>query len=368
MSYTFDPKVPNNNLPPLPPGADIETKAILKQLVKSRQNLAELKGYSTLLPNRDLIVNSIVLQEAKDSSEIENIVTTSDELYRAIASPTSSIDPRVKEVLRYRAALWKGYKLVSKQSLLTSNMICEIQQELEGNRAGYRKLPGTVLANEQTGQVFYTPPDNNAIILSLMSNLEKYINEPDNEGPDPLVRMAVMHYQFEAIHPFYDGNGRTGRIVNVLYLVSRNLLNTPFLYLSRYIIRNKNDYYRLLRNVTANGQWEEWILFMLKAVEHTSRETLDLSRSIIECMDKTGEKIRKNAPRVYSHELISVLFSNVYVRIGHLVDARIASRNIAAGYLKKCESEGILKSIASGRDVLYINKSLFKLLKDFNMH
>jgi len=366
MKNKFDPKVPNNNLPSLPPEADVESKAILKQLVLSRQNLAELKGYSSLLPNRDLIVNSIVLQEAKDSSEIENIVTTSDELYRAIASPTSSIDPRVKEVLKYRTALWKGYKLVSKHSLLTSNIICEIQEELEGNHAGFRKLPGTVLANEQTDQVYYTPPDNNSTIVSLMTNLEKYINETN--GADPLVRMAVMHYQFEAIHPFYDGNGRTGRIANVLYLVSKDLLDTPFLYLSRYIIRNKNDYYRLLRSVTYEQKWEEWILFMLTAVEHTSRETLELSRSIIKLMDQTGEKIKKAAPRIYSHELLSLLFSNVYIRIGHLVDSGIASRNIAAGYLKKCESEGILKSITSGRETLYINKSLFKLLKDFNTH
>jgi Fic family protein len=366
MKNKFDPQVPNNNLPPLPPEAEIESKAILRQLVRSRQNLAELKGYSSLLPNRDLIVNSIVLQEAKDSSEIENIVTTSDELYRAIASPSSNIDPRVKEVFKYRTALWKGYKLVSKHSLLTSNIICEVQEELEGNRTGFRKLPGTVLANEQTGQVYYTPPDNNSIIISLMTNLEKYINETD--GTDPLVRMAIMHYQFEAIHPFYDGNGRTGRIANVLYLVSKDLLDTPFLYLSRYIIRNKNDYYRLLRNVTYEQKWEEWILFMLTAVEHISRETLDLSRSIIKLMDQTGEKISKAAPRIYSHELLSLLFSNVYIRIGHLVDAGLASRNIAASYLKKCESEGILKSLSSGREILYINKSLFKLLKDFNMH
>ena len=256
---------------------------------------------------------------------------------------------------------------MQKKSLLTSNTIQAIQRELEGNSAGFRKLPGTKLANDQTGQVFYTPPDLPDTIIRLVTNLEAYINDISTD-PDPLIRMAIMHYQFEAIHPFYDGNGRTGRIINVLYLVKEGLLDTPFLYLSRYIIRNKTEYYRHLRAVTYEEKWEDWILFMLKAIEQTSAETLSLSRSIIRLMDTTGETLRAKAPKIYSREFLDLLFSNVYIKISHLVDSGLVSRNIAAQYLKKCEDAGIVKSGVSGRETLYTNTDMVKLLKDFNMH
>ncbi|MGL4370418.1 MAG: Fic family protein [Spirochaetota bacterium] len=362
-SKTFDPETPYNSLPLLPPKEDLETKAVLKQLVRAKQNLAELKGYASQLPSRELIVNSIVLQEAKDSSEIENIVTTTDELYQALALPSSKIDSRVKEVLDYRAALWEGFDLVRKKNLITVNTIIAIQQRLEGNRAGLRKLPGTVLANERSGSVMYTPPDNNDDIVRLMNNLEHYINNTDSL--DPLVRMALIHYQFEAIHPFYDGNGRTGRIINVLYLVIQDLIETPYLYLSRYIIKNKSDYYTLLREVTVNNSWEPWILYMLSAVEHTAKETLVLSKAIIASMEETGNTMKTKLPGVYSREFLELLYSNVYVRIGAVVDSGIASRNIASAYLKKCEQAGILTSRQSGRDTFYINTKLYELLKGF---
>lgn len=360
----FTPDQPFNALPLLPPKADIETKSVLKKLVTASQVLAELKGYAEMLPNKAIIINSIILQEAKDSSEIENIITTHDELFRAMVVSTKAAGPAVKEVLNYRNALYKGFDLVQKHNLLATNVIVDIQQELEQNRAGIRKLPGTKLVNDSTGKVMYTPPENEKTIRDLLKNLETFINT-DPESLHPLIKLAIIHYQFESIHPFYDGNGRTGRIINVLYLVMKGLLSEPLLYLSRYIIEHKADYYRLLRQVTSDNAWEEWICFMLTAVEKTSGQTLALIKEIVALMDNTRKSMQKELPKIYSHELAETLFTNVYTKIDHLVEKNIASRNVAGRYLKSLESIGVLKREKVGRDVFYINTRLYDLFKKF---
>ena len=365
---SFDAENPFNDLPLLPPKANIETKGVLKKLVTASQFLAELKGYVELLPNKAIIINSIILQEAKDSSEIENIVTTHDQLFRAMAASKQIVEPAVKEVLNYRSALYKGFYLVKEHNLLTTNTIVDIQQKLEENRAGIRKLPGTKLVNDKTGKVMYTPPENEKTIRDLLTNLEAYINT-DPEPLHPLIKLAIIHYQFESIHPFYDGNGRTGRIINVLYLVMKGLLSEPLLYLSRYIIQHKADYYGLLRKVTADNVWEEWICFMLTAVEKTAGYTLALSKEIVALMENVRKSMQNELPKTYSHELVETLFTNVYTRIDHLVEKNIASRNVAGKYLKELESIGILKREKAGRDVFYINTGLYDLFKRFSdMH
>ena len=255
----------NNELRYLPPEGDIESKTVLKQLNKATRALAELKAYAEVIPNKEILISTIALQEAKASSEIENIITTNDSLYKAMATTESKIDANTKEVLQYREALWYGVKLIEEKELITTNMIIEIQQILEGNRGGIRKLPGTALKNALTGETVYTPPSGEELIRKLLANLEEYYNIPDDI--DSLIKLAVTHYQFEAIHPFYDGNGRTGRILNILYLLKEGLLDSPILYLSSYIIRNKKEYYEFLNKVTKDNDWESWIIYMLKAIE-----------------------------------------------------------------------------------------------------
>lgn len=354
---------PYNNLALIPPNIELETKDILKQALKSHKILAELKGFAEMLPEKKIIINSIILQEAKDSSEIENIVTTHDELFRELSVHKKEVNPAIKEVLAYRSALYKGYEQVINNKLITTNGIIAIQQELEQNNAGIRRLPGTKLINDKTGKVLYTPPDNESIIRTLLTNLEFFINGDDEI--DPLIKLAIIHYQFESIHPFYDGNGRTGRIINVLYLVLKRLLNEPILYLSRYIIKNKTEYYKLLREVTTDENWHQWILFMLKAIEETSFQTLKMCKDISALIDEVTITVKSKLPKIYSKELIETIFKNVYTKIAHLVDAEIASRNIATKYLRNLESIGILKSTKEGREVIYINIPLFNLLKEY---
>lgn len=358
----FTPEIANNHLPLLPPKKFVENAVILKQLIKTHRVLAELKGYSEMLPNKHIVLNAIILQEAKDSSAIENIITTHDELYKAIALQRKDTKTEVKEVLNYRTALYKGLADIKNKGFLSTNMIISIQNEIEDNNAGLRKLPGTKLMNDRTGEIMYTPPDNENSILNLMKNIEEFINYDDDEL-DPLIKMAMLHYQFEAIHPFYDGNGRTGRIINVLYLVLKNLLQEPFLYLSSYIIKHKNEYYRLLRKVTIEGSWDEWILYMLKAIEETSTRTLELSQNIIHILEKTSNKIKVKKNKIYSRELVNVLFSNLYCKISDMTDNNIASRNIASTYLKELEDIGVLKAEKIGRKVVFVNKELYNLFK-----
>ena len=357
----FNPLTPYNGLPLLPPKENIETTAILKKTVMASRALAELKGHGGMIPNQAMLVNTIVLQEAQSSSEIENIITTADALFKALTAKTYQADAAIKEVLRYREALSEGYRTLKKRPLLTTNLFINIFQTIKENRAGIRNVTGTTIANASTGEVIYTPPVGESIIRDKLKNLEDYIHA-DN-STDPLIKFAVMHYQFEAIHPFTDGNGRTGRILNILFLILKNLLDFPVLYLSKYIIENKNDYYRLLKNVTVRSEWEPWILFMLEAVEQTATHTRKKIVAIRELFEKTLKTAKERLPaRVYSKELIELLFHQPYTKGQFLVDAGIAERKTAAGYLKEMEKIGVLKSKKMGKENIYLNVRLFDLL------
>lgn len=353
----------SDSLKKLPPDIELETKTVLKQLTRAHRALAELKGFADMIPNKNILINAVTIIEAKDSSEIENIITTHDELFKAISGENNQ-NPDAKEVVNYRSALWHGYQLVKDKGFLSTNMIVEVQSLIELNRAGIRKLPGTVLKNEATGEIVYTPPMGEQEIVSLLSNLEQYINNEEADEPiDPLVKLAVIHYQFESIHPFYDGNGRTGRIINVLYLVLQNLLDSPILYLSKYIIRNKATYYQLLQEVRVKGNWEEWILFILKGIEETANETLILVKEINELIENTAEEIKERLPKVYSKELVNLIFFEFYTKIAYIEDGLNISRKTAAKYLTDLEKEGFLVSNKIGRERIYLNKSLFEIVK-----
>lgn len=351
-------------LPMLPPRVEFETKLVLKTLARANRALAELKGYADTIPNKHILINAVIINEAKDSSAIENIITTHDELYKAL-SGTSFNNPAAKEVANYRSALWLGYEKVKGNGMLTTNMIIDIQNCIENNSAGIRKLPGTVLMNNTTGETVYTPPSGEGEIRNLMSNLEKYINE-DFDGIDPLIKLAVIHYQFESIHPFYDGNGRTGRIINVLYLVLKELLESPLLYLSSYIIRNKSAYYRLLQEVRSSNNWEDWIVYILTGIEETSEETLKLVKKINIEIDSMTEEIKRRLPKLYSKELIDLLFYEFYTKIQYVEKGLGVSRRTAVTYLGVLEKEGFLMSEKIGKERIYQNKRLYDLVKSAN--
>jgi Fic family protein len=357
----FDPLKPYNELPLLPPKEDIETKAVLKKAVSAGRTLAELKGLGGTIPNPAMLINTIVLQEAQSSSEIENIITTTDALFKALTSKTAQTDAATKEVLRYREALSEGYRTLQKRPLLTTNLFIKTYQTIKENRAGIRNVPGTTIANAATGEVVYTPPVGESIIRDKLKNLEDFIHGDD--PTDPLIKLAVIHFQFEAIHPFTDGNGRTGRILNILYLVLKDLLDFPVLYLSKYIIEHKNDYYRLLRNVTERRDWDPWILFMLDAVEQTAAHTRNKIIAIRELLEKTLKFAKEHLPaRVYSKELVELLFHQPYTKGQFLVDVGIAERKTAAEYLKELETVGILRAKKMGKENLYLNVRLYNLL------
>lgn len=348
------------NLPLLPPSVDFETKAILKKLVEANRHLAELKGVAATIPNENILIQTLALQEAKDSSEIENIVTTHDDLFKAELADESA-SPAAKEVSRYVNALRVGFVSVRKTGLITLNQILDIQRELEQNTAGFRKLPGTALRNKATGEVVYTPPQHPAQIAELMSDLELFINDPGRLDVDPLVKMAIIHYQFESIHPFYDGNGRTGRIINILYLVANGLLNLPVLYLSRYIIQNKGDYYRLLQEVRTKQAWEQWVLFMLEGIATTSRQTIQLITRIRDIMLDYKHRIREQFPSFYSQDLLNNLFRHPYTKISFLQRDLDVSRLTATRYLEKLVDAGFLEKHRRGRTNYYINTPLVEL-------
>lgn len=350
-------------LPSLPLKQEIESKKVLKKIVSSNIALAELKGAVKSIPNQSILINALSLQEAKDSSEVENIVTTHDELYRADIS-TSNISHQAKEVQNYREALYRGFSLVQEHKLLLKKHIVEIQQVLEKNNAGIRTQAGTTLKNEKTGEVIYTPPQNHQDIQNLMDNLEQYINNSKMDDNDVLVKMAIIHYQFESIHPFYDGNGRTGRIINILYLMLNGLLELPILYLSSYIISNKNDYYRLLTEVRIENSWEEWIIYMLDGIEQTSKESVKLIASINVTMIEVKQTLKSKLPKIYSKDLLELIFKHPYTKIGFLVDELGVTRKTASSYLRDIENIGILESTKVGRDIYFINKQLFSLLQN----
>jgi Fic family protein len=344
-----------------PPSADLETKAILKRCVSAGRILAELKGASLSIPNQEILVNTLSLQEAKDSSAIENIITTHDDLYKGDLFPESVGNLAAKEVCNYVQALKTGFSLVKRTGLITNRTILTIQEELERNRAGFRKIPGTNLRNDTTGELVYTPPQHPEQVLDLMSVLEIFINSPDQDSFDPLVRMALLHHQFESIHPFHDGNGRTGRILNVLYLVKAGLLDIPVLYLSRYFIRDKSRYYRELQRVRDEGHWESWVLYILEAVEETARLTLKKVNDIQRCFNDYKRKIRSGFPKFYSLDLINNLFNHPYTKIEFIERDLGVSRLTATKYLDALSARFLVKQ-KIGRSNYYINRDLITII------
>ena len=348
-------------VPLLPPVQDLESKAVLKKAALAHRYLAELKGLVASIPNENILIDTLTLQEAKDSSEIENIVTTHDELYKATLFSKFVGSAATKEVSRYASALKLGFANVQRDGLLTINHVLEIHQELEQNNAGIRSVPGTALRNDKTGDIIYLPPQNHQTILTLLKNLEQFVNDKDFCDIDILIKMAVIHLQFESIHPFYDGNGRTGRIINILYLVSQGLLDIPVLYLSRYIIQNKEGYYRLLQETRESGNWEPWLLYMLDGVEVTAKQTIDLIKNIKQLMMDYKHRIRHELPKIYSQDLINLLFRYPYTKVESVVKEMQVSRLTATKYLNLLVDHGLVEKHKVGRYNYDINMPLFTL-------
>lgn len=348
-------------VPFLPLDADkIETRTVLRKEAEVRQTLAELKGFAHVIPNQHILINAISLQEAQESSAIENIVTTEDELYKNLTLDTVEMDSAAKEVINYRKAVYKGCEMLQKRNLISVNDILEIQEIIIENNAGIRRLPGTSLINSATNKVVYTPPQDYNEISALLDNFCAYLNDDGNS----LWKMAVLHYQFETIHPFYDGNGRTGRILNILYLILKHYLDAPILYLSSYIIKNKEKYYALLREVREKDLWEDWILYILTGIEQTSKHTLKKIKAVKNLLETTLDGVRESCPKIYSKELVEIIFENPYSKIDLLVNKMNINRKTASKYLKELEANNFLTHLQAGKETLYINTSLMNLLKD----
>lgn len=356
---SWHPEKPYNDLPLLPPKTELETKPVLKQCIIARAALAELKQAAELIPNQAMLINTLPVLEAKDSSEIENIVTTTDKLFQYADGDEASADAATKEALRYRRALYEGWKALARRPINTV-MAEGISSKVKGADITVRKVPGVALVNEKTGEIIYTPPEGEKRLRDLLANWERFLHHQPEL--DPLIRMAVMHYQFEAIHPFADGNGRTGRILNILYLVQEQLLSLPILYLSRYIIANKAQYYTGLLAVTREQDWEAWLLYMLEAVSSTSQWTTQKIISIRDLADHTTEYVRQQLPKIYSRELIDVIFQQPYCRINNVVEAGIAKRQTASQYLKKLVAIGVLNEEQVGRERLFVHPKLMQLI------
>jgi len=361
------------DIPYLPLPYDLETKSVLKQLNRANKSLAELKGVAATIPNEQILISTLTLQEAKDSSEVENIVTTQDDLYKATMNIHQDfINAATKEVLNYREAIQHGFALVRKNKILRLNDICAIQERLEYNRAGFRKVPGTALKRSD-GETIYIPPQDGNTIKDFMENLEFFINDALVSDLDPLIKMAIIHHQFESIHPFYDGNGRTGRIINVLFLVMNDLLDLPILYLSRYITQNKGEYYRLIqairdKNTDNAAEWEEWILYMLKAVEQTSIETIGMVKGISKLMGEYKAILRPMFDKRYRHELINNLFFHPYTKIEFLEKDMMVGRQTASKYLERIVDAGLLQKMKLGRENYYVNTKLMNLFLNHTAH
>ncbi|EGY28741.1 hypothetical protein Rin_00013190 [Candidatus Regiella insecticola 5.15] len=355
----WQPDVPFNHITRLPPPTEIvESIALLKACIPARAALAELKQAGELLPNQGLLINLLPLLEAKDSSEIENIVTTSDKLFQ-YAQGSDQADCATKEALRYRTALYEGFKQLAERPLCTNTAI-EICSTLKSINMDIRKIPGTVLSNQATGEIIYTPPVGEDVIRDLLSNWEHFLHTDD--GIDPLIKMAIAHFQFEAIHPFVDGNGRTGRILNILYLIEKKLLSLPILYLSRYVVQHKADYYQLLNDVSQYGKWEPWILYMLTAVEQTATWTTHKIAAVRALVEHTTDYVKRVLPKVYSYELVKMIFEQPYCRISNLVETDIAKRQTASVYLKQMCDIGVLNEIQSGKEKLFVHPKLVQLM------
>lgn len=352
---------PWNKLPLLPPAAELETKAVLKQCITARASLAELKQAAELIPNQTMLINTLPLLEAKDSSEIENIVTTADQLFQYAQGGDNLANVATKEALRYRTALYLGYQSLAARPLCTATAV-EVCRTIKAADLDIRRTPGTQLINDRTGEVIYTPPEGEVCLRDLLSNWERFLH--NQTDLDPLVRMAVGHYQFEAIHPFADGNGRTGRVLNILYLIQAELLTLPILYLSRHIIAHKADYYRLLLETTRTGNLEPWIIFMLQAVEETAKWTTAKIAAIRTLAEHTTGHVRERLPKIYTRELVDVIFEQPYCRIGNLVEKNIAQRQSASRYLKELSTIGVLREVQAGKEKLFIHPKLMHLLAD----
>jgi Fic family protein len=351
-----------NQLPILPPAVELESKAILKQCITARAALAELKQAAELIPNQGMLINTLPLLEARASSEIENIVTTTDRLFK-YRQADDRADPMTKEALRYSYALLEGYLALAKCPLNTgtAEQVCS---KIKGVEMRVRQGPGTALANEQSGEIIYIPPVGENLLRNLLTNWEKFLH--DETDLDPLIRMAVGHYQFEAIHPFTDGNGRTGRVLNSLFLIQEDLLTLPILYLSRYIIKHKKDYYRLLMLVTCESAWEAWILYVLKAVEETSNWTKQKIAAIRQLLTHTTEYVREKQPKIYSRELVDLIFEMPYCRIADVIEAGLARRQAASRHLKALVEIGVLQEMQLGREKIFIHPKLMQLLTHDN--
>ena len=363
INMTWQADIPFNQLPPLPPAADIvDCVAVLKACIPARAALAELKQAGALLPNQGLLINLLPLLEAKDSSEIENIITTSDKLFQH-AQDDSQADTATKEALRYRTALYEGFTQLKQRPLCTNTAI-EVCSTLKGTQMDVRKVPGTVIANafanNRRGEIIYTPPVGEKQIRDLLSNWEQFLHADD--GIDPLIKMTISHYQFEAIHPFHDGNGRTGRILNILYLIEQELLTLPILYLSRYIVQHKADYYALLNGVSKNGDWQEWIIYMLAGVTEMATWTTAKIAAVKDLIEHTNEFVRLNLPKTYSFELVQMIFEQPYCRIANLVDKSIAKRQTASVYLKQLVDIGVLQEQQVGKEKLFVHPKLMQLM------
>ena len=351
------------NLEMLPyKNANLKTNKILEQLTLSSRALAELKGYANTIPNMHILINAVTINEAKDSSAIENIVTTHDDIYKVLTE-SGYKEENAKEVVDYRNAIWLGYEQIKKDVYINTNTIIKIQGTIEHNNAGIRKLPGTELKNSITGETIYTPPQSEQEIRDYLKNLEDFINN-NEDGIDPLIKVCLIHYQFESIHPFYDGNGRTGRILNILYLVLNNLIDSPILYLSKYINKTKQEYYKLFNEVRNTNNFEDWILYILKGIEITSKETITLIEKIQNEMKNYKEEFRNKLPKIYSKELLESLFYEVYTKISYIEKACNVTRLTASSYLNQLEEIGLLESEKVGRERLYKNVRLIKLLSD----
>jgi Fic family protein len=357
----FNRTQPYNDLPLLPPKADLETKEILTKTIKASRALAQLNGAIRNIPNPSLFLDTLHLQEAKASSEIENIITSNDDLYKAVVADKKFDNPATKEVISYKEAIWLGFGRLEKHPFITSNLCVELVQCIKQNTAGIRTTPGTTLSNSQ-GEVIYTPPSGEQLIREKMANLETFINE--NDSLDPLIKMAISHYQFEAIHPFSDGNGRTGRILLLLQLKLEQLLDVPALFLSEYIMEQKDKYYQGLRSVTENNDWSEFIFFMLDMVETTAIKGLERLESIIQIMGTTGQEIKEQLPKVYSKDLVEVIFKLPYTKRQNLIEIGLGTPKTVGNYLIALEEKGFLRSVRVGKEKLYLNPSLMNILEN----
>lgn len=356
----FNPEVPYNELQLLPPKVDLESTAILKACIEANKELAKLKVAERLIPNQTVLINCIPLLESQASSAIENIVTTTDELFEHAQNSPLSMNSATKETLQYRQALYQGYRSLKKRPLSIA-VVCDICSTIREVDTNIRILPGTALVSDSSGKKIYTPPEGEERLKKLLNNWEHYLHQDD--GIDPLIKLAIQHYQFEAIHPFSDGNGRTGRVINLLFLIQKGLLDTPILYLSGYIIKNKTEYYRRLLKVTTEGAWMEWVLYILDAIFETSKWTMSKIFTIQELMEESSSFIKSKATSIYSKELVELLFTQPYVRIHNLVDVIDIGRDTAAKRLKILCDIGFLEEVKRGREKVFINHRFLSLLK-----